>query len=211
METLEFRKLESKSEVDEYLEKFQGFVGVRLPYDYSMRSEIVGMFKGDSMIGGYMLVTKPAFRSLMFVPDHVKTENHFFANDEYEMMEVNGVWLGAAVKSAIEQYRFWTHLMWDVFTSRKKYILLMADLRNANVHNIHSLTSPEILYEGAPSLVAGTVSHSNIRVSFTTRWRMLLNVTKYYLAYKDRVQRSNKRAKARDFSKVEESKNLGRV
>jgi len=202
MESLTFRELESKSEIDDYIEKFKGFVGVKLPYDYSMRSKIVGMFDGDFMVGGYMLVTKPVFRSLMFVPDLVKRENSFFENDEYEMMEVNGVWLGAAVKSAIDQYRFWTHLMWDVFLSRKKYILLMADLRNANVHNIHSLTSPEILYEGAPSLVPGVVSHAKIRVSVTTRWRIILNVTKYYLAYRDRVQRSSQRAKARDFSRM---------
>ena len=83
MEAIKFKTLSKESEIDMYLSKFEGFVGVRLPYDYSMRSTIVGAFKGEEMIGGYMLVTKPQFRSLMFVPDQVKLDGKFFKNDQF--------------------------------------------------------------------------------------------------------------------------------
>jgi len=201
METIKFKTLSKESEIDMYLSKFEGFVGVRLPYDYSMRSTIVGAFKGDDMIGGYMLVTKPQFRSLMFVPDQVKQEGKFFKNDQYEMMEVNGVWISAAVKSASDQYRFWMKMLADVFMARKKYILLMADLRNANVRNIHSMTNPELLYEGPPMLMAGAQSHSTIRVSYTTRWQMILNMPRYFMEYRNRERRSSKRLKEREYSR----------
>jgi hypothetical protein len=78
----------------------------------------------------------------------------------------------------------------------------MADLRNSNIRNIHSLTNPELLYEGAPMLMAGAKSHSTIRVSYTTRWQMLLNIPKYYIAYRERAKRSTKRAKVRAFSRT---------
>jgi len=52
MEAIKFKTLSEESEIDMYLSKFEGFVGVRLPYDYSMRSTIVGAFKGEEMIGG---------------------------------------------------------------------------------------------------------------------------------------------------------------
>lgn len=199
METIKFKTLSKESEIDMYLSKFEGFVGVRLPYDYSMRSTIVGAFKGDDMIGGYMLVTKPQFRSLMFVPDQVKQQGKFFKNDQYEMMEVNGVWISAAVKSAADQYRFWMKMIVDIFMARKKFILLMADLRNANVRNIHSMTNPELLYEGPPMLMAGTQSHSTIRVSYTTRWQMILNMPRYFMEYRNRERRSTKRLKEREY------------
>ena len=199
METIKFKTLSKESEIDMYLSKFEGFVGVRLPYDYSMRSTIVGAFKGDDMIGGYMLVTKPQFRSLMFVPDQVKQEVKFFKNDQYEMMEVNGVWISAAVKSASDQYRFWMKMIVDIFMARKKFILLMADLRNANVRNIHSMTNPELLYEGPPMLMAGAQSHSTIRVSYTTRWQMILNMPRYFMEYRNRERRSTKRLKDREY------------
>lgn len=202
MNAITFKTLTTDTDIETYLEKFENFVGVKLPYDYSLRSTIVGAFKKGEMIAGYMLVTKPEFRSLMFVPDSIKNSNQFFKNDQFEMMEVNGVWISAAVKSAGEQYRIWSHLIWDIFLARKKYVLLMADLRNSNIRNIHSLTNPELLYEGAPSLMAGAKSHSTIRVSFTTRWQMLFNIPKYYIAYRERAKRSTKRAKVRAFSRT---------
>ncbi len=201
MEAIKFKTLSKESEIDLYLSKFEGFVGVRLPHDYSLRSTIVGAFKGDDMIGGYMLVTKPQFRSLMFVPDQVKEQGRFFKNDQYEMMEVNGVWLSAAVKSAADQYRFWMKMIVDIFMARKKYILLMADLRNANVRNIHGMTNPELLYEGPPMLMAGARSHSSIRVSYTTRWQMILNMPRYFMEYRSRERRSSRRLKEREYSR----------
>lgn len=202
MEAIKYRTLTAESEIDAYLKKFENFVGVKLPYDYSMRSKVIGVFRGTDMIGGYMLVTKPQFRSLMFVPDAVKSAHPFFKNDQYEMMEVNGVWISAAVKSAFDQYRIWTHMLMDVFLARKKFVLLMADQRNSNIRNIHSLMDPELLYEGAPMLMAGTTSHSTIRVSVTTRWQMVLNIPKYYLVYRDRARRSTERAKVRAFGRL---------
>lgn len=201
MEAIKFKTLSKESEIDMYLSKFEGFVGVRLPHDYSLRSTIVGAFKGDDMIGGYMLVTKPQFRSLMFVPDQVKAQGKFFKNDQYEMMEVNGVWLSAAVKSAADQYRFWMKMIVDIFMARKKYILLMADLRNSNVRNIHGMTNPELLYEGPPMLMAGARSHSSIRVSYTTRWQMILNMPRYFMEYRNRERRSSRRLKEREYSR----------
>lgn len=201
MEAIKFKTLSKESEIDMYLSKFEGFVGVRLPHDYSLRSTIVGAFKGDDMIAGYMLVTKPQFRSLMFVPDQVKEQGKFFKNDQYEMMEVNGVWLSAAVKSAADQYRFWMKMIVDIFMARKKYILLMADLRNANVRNIHGMTNPELLYEGPPMLMAGARSHSSIRVSYTTRWQMILNMPRYFMEYRNRERRSSRRLKEREYSR----------
>lgn len=92
-------------------------------------------------------------------------------------------------------------MMWDVFFTKKKYVLLMANLRNGNVKNIHSLTNPELLYEGPPMLMAGSASHSTIRVSFTTRWQMVMNIPRYWMEYKNREKRSSKRLKQRAYSR----------
>jgi hypothetical protein len=201
MEALKFRILTKDDEIEIYLKKFESFVGVKLPYDYSIRSKIVAAFKDDDMVGGYMLITKPKFRSLMFVPDAAKEQDAFFKKDDYEMMEINGVWMSAKLKSAADQYQIWISLIWDTFLSRKKYVLLMADLRNGNVRNIHSLTNPRLLYEGPPMLMAGVESHSTIRVSVTTRWQMVLNIPRYWMEYKSRERRFHKRLKEREFSR----------
>lgn len=202
MEAIKFRTLTSEQDIDTFLGRFESYVGVKLPYDYAQRSTFVAGFKGDEMVGGYMLVIKPEFRSLMFVPDSVRAEHDFFRNDSYDMMEINGVWMSASLKTAAEQFGIWLRLILDAFKCRKQYVLLMANQRNLNIRHVHAMTGAKDIYEGEPMLMAGEKSHSSIRVSYTTRWSLLLNVPRYWFEYKSRERRFHRRLKQRAYSRV---------
>jgi hypothetical protein len=201
MEAIKFKTLTSEQDIDTFLSRFESYVGVKLPYDYSRRSKFVAGFKGDEMVGGYMLVTKPEFRSLMFVPDAVRAEHDFFKNDSYDMMEINGVWMSASLKTAAEQFGIWLRLILDAFKCRKQYVLLMANQRNLNIRHVHAMTGAKDIYEGEPMLMAGEKSHSTIRVSYTTRWSLLMNVPRYWFEYKSRERRFHRRLKQRAYSR----------
>ena len=88
-----------------------------------------------------MLVTRPEFRTLMFVPDSCKNTHDFFNNSPYEMMEVNALWVGPAIKTVPMQLRFWTQLVLDIFLCRKRYLLLMSNPKNKAIQSIHRMTS----------------------------------------------------------------------
>src|SRR5690606_16757357 len=118
MEALQFRTISNENEIDYFLTRFESYVGVKLPYDYAQRSTFVAGFKGNEMVAGYMLVTKPEFRSLVFVPDSVKKEHEFFKNDAYDMMEINGLWMSASLKTAAEQFSVWLNLVIEAFKCR---------------------------------------------------------------------------------------------
>jgi len=77
----------------------------------------------------------------------------------------------------------------------------MSNLKNKNIGYLHSLANPEILYEGSPNLMAGEKSHEMIRVGYTTRWRAVLNLPKYWLELKSRERRARNFAKQRQFSR----------
>lgn len=190
MENIKFIEIENEREIELFIDKIEYFTHVRLPKSYVNNSKIVGAFLQDKMVGGYMLVTKPQFRSLMFVPDHVKSSHPFFQNDTYEMLEVNGVWMGPAIKSPKLQFRFWMKLLFDVLMAKKKYLLLMSNLKNRNIEYLHSLSNPEILYQGSPSLMVGDISHEMIRVGYTTRMNALLNIPRYWRELKNRELRA---------------------
>ncbi|MEX1198098.1 MAG: hypothetical protein WEB57_09580 [Pseudohongiellaceae bacterium] len=193
MEAITFKTLTEERDINEYLQRFEGYVRVKLPYDYTQRSRIVAAYKGGKMVAGYMLVTRPGFRSLMFVPDEVREQHAFFRNDQYEMMEVNGLWIGAGVRRASEQFRIWLHMLRDVFLCRKKYVLLMADTRNTNIGRIHALMGSKEIYQGPPMLMAGSKTHSSIRVGYTTRWTLIRHFPKYLLEYRHRAGKAGRR------------------
>ena len=50
--------------------------------------------------------------------------------------------------------------------------------------------------------MSGATSHASIRVSVTTRWRLLLNVPRYWAEYKSRERRFNRRLRERAFTRA---------
>jgi len=202
MEKLNFRAIENMEETDFFLDKVENYTGVRLPLNYVKNSKIVGAFLHDRMVAGYILVTKPEFRSLLFVPDETKKSHSFFTNDPYEMMEVNGLWIGPSIKDPSLQFKVWINLIKDIFMSRKKYVLLMSNSTNKNIGYLHSLANPSLLYEGPPVLMAGDECYPKIKVSFTTRWNVVLNMHKYWMVIRNRQQRAKVFAKQKIYARA---------
>jgi len=194
VEKMVFKRIKSNLEIDEFLTRFENYVGVKLPNSYAIHSKIVGIFLQERLVGGYMLVTGPNLRSVMFLPDSIKKSSMLFNKDPYEFMEVNGLWMSPAIKTAKQQFRVWMHILIDIFITKKRYIMLMGDAKNSNIRKIHHLTSPTNLFIGKPILMAGETTHEEICVSYTTRWRMLLGLRKYRQEYREREKRESMRA-----------------
>ncbi len=81
-------------------------------------------------------------------------------------------------------------------------MLLMANQRNINIRHIHAMTGVQDIYVGEPMLMSGEKNHSTIRVSYTTRWSLLMNLPRYWLEYKSREHRFVRRLKQREFTRT---------
>jgi hypothetical protein len=189
MDNLNIRTIESENEIELFIDRVRSHTGVTLPELYVRNSKVVGVFSVGKLVGGYMVVTKPNFRSLRFVPDSIKRDHQFFKNDEYEMMEINGLWIGPGIKTPKAQFKVWMHLVKDIFFARKKYLLLMSDSSNKTIKRLHSMANPTILFEGAPQLMAGEHTHHSIRVGYTTRWQVISNIPSYIAELRSRERR----------------------
>jgi hypothetical protein len=190
MEKLTLKIIESEEETLSVLDKIETNLGVKLPFDYAKNSKIVGFFLRGKLSACYMLVTRPGFRSLLFVPDKIKNENNFFDNESFEMMEINGLWIGPALKNPSMQLTVWAHLIKDIFMSKKRFILLMQNSNNKCMERVMNMANPSLIYEGAPSTMAGERTHQSIRVSYTTRWSVFLNAPKCLRELFQRQQRT---------------------
>ena len=189
MEKLTFREIETRIETELFIEKFHVAAGVKLPLDYVENSQLVGAFLHEKMVAGYMIVTSPGYRSLMFVPDEIKNSNEFFKNNQNDMLEVNGLWLSPAIKTPKQQFKVWFHMARNVVTSRKKYVLLMSNSKNKNIQSLHGLINSVPIYEGSPNLMIGDESHQTIKVGYTTPWDCFACIPKYWIAVVKNRQR----------------------
>ncbi len=202
MEKLVFRTISEVSEIEFFLDRFCNLVGVRLPTHYALDNRVVGVFLRDKLVGGYLIITTPPFRAALFVPDSIKASNPFFKIDTYDVMEVNGVWISPALKSAKQQFAVWKHILIDIFTCKKKFVLLMRDARNKNIHHIHQLTNPIQIYRGKPSLTSDQSTHDEINISYTTRWKLVLGLHSYWKEYRYRENRQRLKAKKMSYNRL---------
>lgn len=200
MKKIEFRTVTVEAEIENVLDIVERHSGVRLPIDYAKKNKVVGAFLQEKLVATYMVVTKPDFRSLMFVPDQCLKETKLSSSDDYDMMEINGLWISPALKTPMLQARIWAHLIKDIFMAKKKYVLLMRDSRNKIMERFLNMANPTTLYDGPPMVMAGTRSHENIQVSFTTRWQIVLNSHKYVGEIHNRMKRAREFEKSRSFT-----------
>jgi hypothetical protein len=200
MRKLEFRTITDKDGIENVLNIVERYSGVRLPLDYAKRNKVVGAFSQNKLVATYMVVTQPNFRSLMFVPSDNWKNTDLSVTDDYDMMEINGLWISPALKTPLLQARIWAHLIKDIFMSKKKYVLLMRDSRNKIMERFLNMANPTTLYDGPPMLMAGATSHERIQVSYTTRWQIVLNSHKYIGEISNRMKRAREFEKSRSFS-----------
>jgi hypothetical protein len=187
MKNIKFRTITDKNGIENVLDIVERYSGVRLPTEYANRNKVVGAFLQDKLVATYMVITKPDFRSLMFVPSDNWKKTNLSVTDDYDMMEINGLWISPA-------------LIKDIFMSKKKYVLLMRDSRNKIMERFLNMANPTTLYDGPPMLMAGATSHEKIQVSFTTRWGIILNCHKYVGEIRSRMKRAKEFEKARSYS-----------
>ncbi len=180
MEKLDFRVIKDKKTKKQVLSKIHNYTGVMLPNEYLEQSKTVGVFLHDQLVAGYILVTRPDFRSLLFVPDKLKEESRIFSNNQYDCMEINGLWISPALKTPILQMKVWFKLVWDIFTCKKQYVLLMRNLNNKSMARFMTMANPIDIYSGEPFVMAGQETHEQIHVSYTTRWKLITNSYKYF-------------------------------
>lgn len=192
MAKLDFREIVDNSELELFLLRFMDYVGVKLPSQYVSRGTVVGVYLQNRLVGGYMLISTPPFRSLLFVPDSVKESNPRISAISSDALEINGLWISASLRSPDLQLAVWFHLVSKIFLSKKKYVLLLRNSHNRTMERLLGLAKPELIYEGAPMLMAGEVTHGRIQVSITSRWKILLFSYKYWYELKDRRKRAMK-------------------
>ena len=137
-----------------------------------------------------MLVTEPEFRSISFIPDEIKKTNPFFNEDQYNMVEINGLWISPSLKTPMLQVSVWGHLIKDIFLCKKKHVLLMRNSKTKSMERFLNMVNPEILYEGEPNQMSGQKTHQMIEISHSTRWSIILNTPKYIQEFYQRKRRS---------------------
>lgn len=172
MSRLEFLSLSQDSEIDHFLECFKKYVNVKLPAAYAKSGDVIGVFKGGEMIGGYMLITKGPFRSMAFVPDEIKKNLPTLREcSRTDFVEVNGFWVSEAYRRSHESLQMWLKLRKDILATKASYLLLFYNAQAKGLSQFYEKAmNPRLVYRGKPMENAtATTSYAEVTISMVSR------------------------------------------
>ena len=151
--------------------RFEEFVGVPMPEVYIARGSLYGCFdSNDTMVGGFLLVTEPPYRGVVFLPDRVRETHWLFRTVSGDrMVEVNCVWLEPRLRlSAWDWYVFWWRIVGAIARTGRSCVLVWYNRRNRHLHRFYSRVRKEVIYTGPPGQAAEGRTHAEICVAFST-------------------------------------------
>ncbi len=103
-----FRNLDSENDINSFIGGFQRETGFSLDKNYLRQGQIVGMFSREGqLVGGYCLITEPAFRSLMFLPENLKQN---VTRKLKKVAEVNGVFINKELRKQGASMTLWNNI-----------------------------------------------------------------------------------------------------
>lgn len=179
MSKLEFRILTSDAAIDHFLECFKKFVKVKLPEEYARSGDVIGVFKQNEMIGGYMIITRGPFRALAFVPDEVKKNfRNLRLAGQTDFVEVNGFWVDERYRGSRESLQMWFQIRKSVLDSKASHLLLFYNSQAKGLAHIYEAAlNPQLIYQGPPVINSfATTSHSEVKVSLVSRLDVRLGI-----------------------------------
>ena len=143
-------------DLKEYIEKASKILGIDYPMEY-LKQGVIRVFKdGEGIIrGGYTLVLKPPFRTLNSLPDNEISEKILEDLKQYDLFEINGLWLDRNIKSGIPSCQFWYRVSRDIASQDKDYLLYSFELAKKRLAKMYDLSKPIVLYRGMVKQLPG--------------------------------------------------------
>lgn len=180
--SLRIARIGDPREIATCIERFETFVGVHMPLEYVSRGIVYGCYgAGEQMVGGYMLVTEPPYRGVVFLPDEIKNTHWFFQTvSPHRMIEVNAVWLNPHVRlDAWEWYIFWWRIVRSIRAQGRPYVLVWYNLLNSHLHRFYGRVQKEVVYTGDAVSGGKGHTHAKICVAYTTPKRLVFTLILY--------------------------------
>ena len=203
---LKFSVVTSESDIQQCLLGFAKYVDVVLPMAYARQGFMTACHSDDgSLVGAYLIVTSPVFRTMVVTPQFVRENSLFFQNvSMHDCVEVNALWLSPEVTSKMEAISFWRKVVGDILKTNRLYLLLFYNSEIKALHRWYSYMSPTQVYVGPTEVLEGAKSHSSIFVGWVARanlrialYKASIQMVKKYLSSNPRGGFAKKRGHTR--------------
>jgi len=164
-----FKQLTLEDDLELYRHAIEKHIDVLLPLDYLKNGDVFGLFTDEGKLcGGFTIITKGPLRVLDSIPNF---KGLTFDPTLEHTAEITGVWLCTKNKKQFTALKFWTHMIYQIVISRKKYFVYAYSSRKVGLKKIYEKTAPEVLFRGETKILPGMPApdHESVEVFFKSR------------------------------------------
>ena len=151
---METRILTTDDELKLYAQTTSKVLKIDYPLAYFKKGYVRAFFNNQNEICGGYFFGFSEFRSILGLPDEVKTQFNQNYSDE-DLAEVNALWLSPRVKGHRDNFGFWFRLYLDIIKSKRKYLIYTYDNDSKKLRSLYSILNPKVIYRGETKCLEG--------------------------------------------------------
>ena len=147
------RILTNRSEHESFARMFESHGGNAVDLDYLCKAKVRGFFRGDELLGGYVLNARAPFRYSSWVRTEIRAQLHQRGYlVEATCAELTCMWMSKGLRK-LERNRIYVQSVIDAFRSRKRFIFAGSCVDK--IARIQKSSLPKTVYKGEATF-AGT-------------------------------------------------------
>ena len=149
-EGLEIRDITGDIDLlNRYLDLAGTIEGVRYPTAYiTEQGKCFAMFKGDKIIGGYVIIYSGPFRTLEAAKTLCKDKSLLNSVDPDDLVELGGLWMDPNDSNYKSSTRVWAHMYGQIVGSGKTNMIYGYKLDRKGLSKMYSQCRPVVLFRG---------------------------------------------------------------
>jgi len=159
-----------------YIEAVDASIGVRLPRSYLAQGRSTGLTSGNTLVGAFTVITRPAFRSLMQLPNRTFIETAVRGLNG-RVVEANGLFLQPEVRDPRTIIAFWSALVLELRRVDATFVLFSYAADSKKLHRFYAPVKPFALYVGPVRTLEGMSGPDVERVSLTSVSNIAATIT----------------------------------
>ncbi len=153
----------------DYVEAVEATIGVRLPSEYLARGRTTGLVENGEVVGGFTVIARPPFRSLLQLPDRERANiEQALQRAGGRVVEANGLFLKRSVSDPEVIVSFWRALVAELNWADASSVVLSHSAESAKLQRLYAPLRAVTLYSGPVRRLEGMAAPDVERVLLTT-------------------------------------------
>jgi hypothetical protein len=147
---MEFKIATSESELLHLQENIAQVTGGNIPHTYYQHGKVMVCYNNEQeMLGGYVIISSPPFRSLYTLAHLPEAYISLFKQASLaDILEMPALWIKQDVMSPREKAKFFQTLLLDVCSYNRSYLLYVYNYNRPELHKLYGRMKPKVLFQG---------------------------------------------------------------